>query len=294
MKYILLLIPIFSFFSCSGNDTKANRTSEINKKKEVLSSQNNNTDSSDSISCKVLTKDQNVILDCKGKKTIYNGLIINEMSVSTNFIQEKENHFSIIYELNASVTKVKEKYTFSFSSSGIHLIYKEVIKYGKDGIMGNRIYMDSYNMKNKTFEDLQSLGNQVKEVFVRSNPTINYIDFRNVKFAEENFKSSGEDIFVGYPSLPKSNIKIINVEIANNQAFSLAQKGEHNDSKVLLVNILSQYPDRVVAYLNLADTDWALGNKEQARKNYNLYISLMQKQQKNLDKIPQRAYKRSK
>lgn len=283
MKNYLFIIFILLSIEC-----KQQKDTETS-----LTSQKNNTKTYNSTNCQIQTENQNIILDCNGKKTVYNNLIINEMSISTDLIQEKGNHFSIVYELNASATKVKEKYNFIYSNEGIFLICKEVLKYGGDGIMSNRMYFDFYDIKNKSFEDLQSLGDQVKEIFTKNNLSINYMDFRREKFAEEKLNLSNEDIFISYPVLARSNIKIINVEAANNLAFSLQQKRAYDDSRLLLENIVSQYPDRVVAYLNLADTDWALGNKEQARKNYTIYVSLMKKQKKNLDKIPQRVFERT-
>ncbi|MET3038356.1 tetratricopeptide repeat protein [Chryseobacterium sp. NRRL B-14859] len=243
--------------------------------------------------CKVQVQERDVILHCHDKKIIYKNLVINEISVSTDFVQGKNNEFSLIYELNASTTKIKEKYHFTYSDHGIFLIYKEVLKFGKDGIASNRIYFDSFDMKDKDYEKIQSLGNQLSETFVQNNIMINYFDLNNKKFAIKTFTTSSEDIFISYPEASQDNVTITDVETANNLAFSLEQKGVYNDAKFLLQNIISQYPERIVAYLNLADTEWMLNNKEEAKKNYNLYLSLMKKQNKNLKRIPQRVYDRS-
>ena len=42
-----------------------------------------------------------------------------------------------------------------------------------------------------------------------------------------------------------------------------------------LLGILEVYPQRTVAYYNLADAYWALGEKEKARKSYTTYIEQM-------------------
>lgn len=248
-----------------------------------------NNNSSD---CKVQVQENNIVLLCHDKKTTYQGLLINEMSISTNFSQGTNNEFSLIYELNASATKVKEKYNFIYSERGIFLVYKEVIKFGQEGIMSNRIYFDSFDMKDKTYENLESQGSQLEENFSQNNATVNYLDFKSKNFAKKIFNTSNEDIFINYPETSPDDILITDVEVANNLAFSLEQKGVYNDSKFLLQNIISQYPNRVVAYLNLADAEWGLENKEEARKYYNLYLSLMNKQNKDLNKIPKRLYDR--
>ncbi|MCJ7934538.1 MAG: tetratricopeptide repeat protein [Chryseobacterium sp.] len=242
--------------------------------------------------CKIQVQEKNIVLLCHDKKIVYKDLVINEMSVSTDFIKGKNNEFSLLYELNASTTKIKEKYNFIYSDHGIFLIYKEVLKFGKDGIMSNRIYFDAFDMRDRNYESLESLGDQLEETFAHNNAAVSYFDLKNKKFATRIFKASNEDIFINYPEPAQRNIIITDVEAANNLAFSLEQKGAYSDAKLLLNNIISQYPERVVAYLNLADAEWSLDNKEEAKKNYNLYLSLMKKQNKNLSKIPKRVYDR--
>ncbi|MGK6342038.1 tetratricopeptide repeat protein [Chryseobacterium sp. DT-3] len=289
MKHVLLLIALILFFSCSGKNSKNIPLSDNTVKENKSTSRILDNNSSD---CKVQVQENNIVLLCHGKKTTYQGLMINEMSISTNFSQGTNNEFSLIYELNASATKVKEKYNFIYSERGIFLVYKEVIKFGQEGIMSNRIYFDSFDMKDKTYENLESQGSQLEENFSQNNATVNYLDFKSKNFAKKIFNTSNEDIFINYPETSPDDILITDVEVANNLAFSLEQKGVYNDSKFLLQNIISQYPNRVVAYLNLADVEWGLENKEEARKYYNLYLSLMKKQNKDLNKIPKRLYDR--
>ena len=58
--------------------------------------------------------------------------------------------------------------------------------------------------------------------------------------------------------------------------------------------IIQKEPTRVVAYLNLGDSYWANDDKEKAKQNYQKYIDLMKSQQKDISKVPQRVYERSK
>lgn len=244
--------------------------------------------------CKIQIQERNIVLICHDQKTIYKDLIIDEMSISTDFLKDKNNEFSLVYELNGSATKVKEKYNFIYSNQGIFLIYKEVVKFGKEGIMSNRAYFEPIDMKGKNYENIQSLGDQLEETFSQNNATINYFDTNNKIFAKNSLNKTNEDIFINYPDLSQSKITITDVESANNLAFLLEQKDANNESKFLLQHIISQYPERVVAYLNLADAEWKLNHKDEAKKNYTFYLSIMKKQKKNLTKIPQRVYERIK
>ncbi|MBO6186082.1 MAG: hypothetical protein J6O88_15590 [Chryseobacterium sp.] len=214
------------------------------------------------------------------------------MSISTELIQN-DNWFSLLYESNASAIKIKEKYDFIYSSIGIVLVSKEVVKFGKDGLVLNKLFVENCDMSQKTYDDLLTLGNTLKEEFNKK--PIGYVyDSKNILFAKMTYKISLEDFYVDYPKLGNAYFKINNVESANNQAFSLEKIEANNFSKSLLKEIVLQYPDRTVAFLNLADVDWKLNTKEDAKKNYKTYISLMKSQNKDLSKIPQRVYDRIK
>ncbi|QDP85775.1 hypothetical protein FNJ88_09540 [Chryseobacterium sp. SNU WT5] len=86
-----------------------------------------------------------------------------------------------------------------------------------------------------------------------------------------------------------------NVNSYNDIAFyNSFTKDGNNSSIFLLKKIIHQFPDRVVAYLNLGDSYWANENKEQAEIVYKKYIEIMKTQNKDLSKIPQRVFERIK
>lgn len=87
------------------------------------------------------------------------------------------------------------------------------------------------------------------------------------------------------PSLSNDSIEEI-----NNSAFYLYKLGYYNESLFFFKNVLKRDPDRVVAYLNIADVYQALNQKEEARKNYNIY-SLKMKKLGLTKKIPDRVSK---
>ncbi|WP_068911488.1 tetratricopeptide repeat protein [Acinetobacter sp. WCHAc010034] len=67
------------------------------------------------------------------------------------------------------------------------------------------------------------------------------------------------------------------IEEINNSAFYLYKLGYYNESLFFLKNVLKRDPDRVAAYLNIADVYQALNQKEEARKNYKIYYLKMKK-----------------
>lgn len=92
------------------------------------------------------------------------------------------------------------------------------------------------------------------------------------------------------------NLKInsSNVKKINNIAYNLSQSKNYYDAIFLLENLISQNPNRVVAYLNIADCYWETNQKSKAVDNYNKYILLMRSQKKDLKKIPKYVYERVK
>lgn len=81
------------------------------------------------------------------------------------------------------------------------------------------------------------------------------------------------------------------VSAYNNYAFYLAEKHEYIKSKKLLEKIVSMFPGRVVAQLNLADVCYAMHEYDKAQSYYHSYMRLMTKINKK-GKIPNRVWKR--
>lgn len=114
------------------------------------------------------------------------------------------------------------------------------------------------------------------------------------------FESRREDIINGdyvyrlkaiKSCYPISNGNII---VYNDIAFYLLDTGQLQFSLELINEILKISPSRTVAWLNLADNYWQLDEKSKAKEAYEKYIELMKSQNKDLSKIPQRVYDRSK
>lgn len=78
---------------------------------------------------------------------------------------------------------------------------------------------------------------------------------------------------------------------SNDLGFLFEQAGYYPEAAELLKHIPLKHPDRVVAYLNLADAYWALGKREQAQKAYNQYYERMVAAQKQ-SKTPHRVVSR--
>ncbi|WP_062702133.1 hypothetical protein [Chryseobacterium indologenes] len=80
----------------------------------------------------------------------------------------------------------------------------------------------------------------------------------------------------------------------SNISYYLQQSGNNKEAIFLLTKIIEKFLTRVVTYLNIADAYWEIKDKVNAKECYHTCISLMKTQDKNLKKIPQRVYDRSK
>ncbi|SIT13434.1 hypothetical protein SAMN05421786_106139 [Chryseobacterium ureilyticum] len=109
-------------------------------------------------------------------------------------------------------------------------------------------------------------------------------------FKKNDLKYTIEDFGELLKNIP---INASNIDKYNNLAYYLSEKDD-NISIYLLEQIINKFPERIVAYLNLADSYWNLGEKEKAVKNYQKYVELMKSQNKDLKKIPQRVWERTK
>jgi len=61
----------------------------------------------------------------------------------------------------------------------------------------------------------------------------------------------------------------------NNIAYYIQKAGANEEAIYLLKEILKKYPNRTVAYYNLGDAYWALGDKKKAKEAYLTYTEQM-------------------
>lgn len=115
------------------------------------------------------------------------------------------------------------------------------------------------------------------------------------KFIELNRTLSDEDAYIKIKKYLEDNSSAFdNLDLINDKAFYLEQMNFNKASAFILDKIIAKNPDRVVAWLNLADVYWKLNKKSESKKKYLKYSELMKSQGKDLKKIPERVYDRIK
>ncbi len=93
--------------------------------------------------------------------------------------------------------------------------------------------------------------------------------------------------------LPEKPIEKKTLTTYNNIAYYLQKAGSNKEAIYLLEKIIEKFPKRTVAYYNLGDAYWALGEKEKAKKAYSTYIKMMKEKGKE-KKIPKKLKQRVK
>lgn len=88
-------------------------------------------------------------------------------------------------------------------------------------------------------------------------------------------------------------IKNENIELINNFAFYAEKYNQPIPAIIILKGVINAEPNRVVAYLNLADSYWDIKDTDAAKLNYKKYIELMNNSGRQ-NKIPSRVFERSK
>jgi len=91
----------------------------------------------------------------------------------------------------------------------------------------------------------------------------------------ENF--SAEDLAHFYlPPVESLSLKEIALYL-NDYAFFLSEMNQNQKAKPILQKVIELNPNRIVAYINIGDVCWNLGEQEKARGYYQKYIELLGK-----------------
>ncbi len=85
-----------------------------------------------------------------------------------------------------------------------------------------------------------------------------------------------------------SDINVKNVQAANDCAYYLEQLSEYEQAEMILEAVLKQFPNRMVAYLNMGDVSRKQEKSENARTAYRRYAEMM-KERGLVHKIPTRV-----
>lgn len=229
------------------------------------------------------------------------------------FILKNGNEYKYEYKKN-------HPYKVYFINDDLHIdlfdkyVYKDIIQLKKridydiinevkdksllikaDGFDWERTFSSNDYNRNFTLDELFKIVSNKKQDY--------YYDKEN-----NIFRSSIDELFI-YPKPEEIQetlepyITLRTIEKCNDIAFYVLEFAQSyqctNDYTNTVINLLEEvtleFPDRIVAYLNLGDAYWQRsgeGDKRKARTAYKKYVKLMHLQQKDIKRVPARVYER--
>lgn len=279
----------FIHLAKKNNSKGLSQTKEIQKKPEINSLYS------------IRIVDEKLTIKTADSVIIYNSsnLIRNADLLNTDFYRgNDENDFFLVYQNNASTTKTQSTYHLFVNKNDLFLISKEQVDLNGDGIFIAKNYIVPIKVTNMDYETMDEkivFANRKNSIILK-NKLKNSIFFNNIKAFEMIFSYKSDDFFIDYPvnTFKIGTLNLLDIKNSNDIAYYLEEAQIYDEAIFILKSIIKKEPTRVVAYLNLADSYWAIGNKDLAKENYKKYVELMKSQNKDLKKIPKEVWERTK
>ena len=190
--------------------------------------------------------------------------------------------------ISISIKTKKKKYSFDtyysaqpvISSCGIACISISQIRGGISGLNVEKHYR--FDKKRKHWFLYKSIKDEHIKYFDESfridyvlEPTNNLKEFiLKCKSRNKKLLNSVSEQYLDY-YLEHYSLITKTLTPYNNIAYYLQKAGANEEAVYLLEKILEKFPKRTVAYYNLADAYWALGEKKKAIEAYMTYIEQM-------------------
>jgi tetratricopeptide (TPR) repeat protein len=205
-----------------------------------------------------------------------NTVIVNNKAILNN-IDYQQDPFAVMKKEKDSISLEFEfgsinyaNFTFNFTmiNGSLQLNYKEYNFFNKNNMevyLKGRDFMKDENISLETFNALEYIEIPVipltLETLEKEIKRKEHLDYYNIEYLES---------FLYVHSLSQKNLTAY-----NNIAYYFQKANANEESVYLLEKILEKFSKRTVAYYNLGDAYWALGQKKKAVKIYTTYIEQM-------------------
>jgi len=139
------------------------------------------------------------------------------------------------------------------------------------------IYDDIGSHKSFTlyYNSCKEKTNEERFIFLLDNYICKISQLSSEECIEKEKFSKILKVYQTYFLIKNKYITIKTLSKYNNIAYYLQKAGANKEAIYLLEKIIKKFPNRTVAYYNLGDAYWELGEKEKARKAYSTYIEQM-------------------
>ena len=292
------------------------RIKAVDGQKEILLLEYSKNENSEA---QITQNEKNEIILLRNENT--NKKVAYNISLDLNSDGTKEN-FEINFHQNTINSSKNLNNEIYFESNSL-IVQKEIEENNPHDFinfkyyfheLNNFVILDKIEFKRETYVEYVDICKFSYTYFPSETIHFSEVDFFNQKFVQTLIRdiSLNQAIEIvtktnqSYDCTSNLNTKELDfllkktvldnksVNNYNNLAYHLEQNKQYETSCYLLIKIIDKYPNRVVAYLNLADAYWGLDRQNKAKESYQKYLSLMKSQNKDLSKIPQRVYERSK
>lgn len=183
-------------------------------------------------------------------------------------------HFVYIYEKNRYALKYKYRL---YSNRQGHQLYGSIGDNTDLSLLNIENISDDF-LLNESF-DAQSKQGEIYKSFYSSLIKKNKYNVKILNLLGNPYIINNENMLISEST-----------KVMTNLAFDLFKTKSYINSIYLSSFILKKYPTNAIAWLNLADAQWELGQKEEAKVSYQKYLFLI----KNLRTPPKKVYERSK
>ncbi len=196
----------------------------------------------------------------------------------------------VTYQLNTKSKEITKRTSFTANSSNVS-ISNEIISYPiNQNFSSDFLYDLPYDEARSihfSFETNSDKENGIANLTLYYQLIKNLHDTKSIQKLKLASDVDVLDIINQYCPISYTNY----LTTFNDIGYYLEQSGLYEEAIYLLEKIINQHPDRTVAYINLGDAYWGLGDKDKAQQAYKTYVKQMKANAKGT-KIPKQVLER--
>jgi hypothetical protein len=115
-----------------------------------------------------------------------------------------------------------------------------------------------------------------------------------IKDLESDAKLKDIDVYGVADILNSSPVNHNNLPIYRKAAQKLMDLEMYNEARIILLDLVKNYPEDEKLFLNLGDVQWGFDDQGGAKESYQTYLTLLKRKSKSLHEVPSRVTDRLK
>ncbi|MCF6349697.1 MAG: tetratricopeptide repeat protein [Flavobacteriaceae bacterium] len=255
----------------------------------------------------IVKKEEEIFLIGLDDEILTKTIFLNKLNLAIQSITDislkcnTDNRFQVIFNENIGNSNYVTYHFFELENISKKYVWSKIYKIENNrqgtSIIGVKLKekvklkdYDAQEPKNLTFLPIYLFKGFQEE----KEPVIDdfYDKIKLFTKTQKDLKLIGDKFVLDY-LIDNIGINEKNISKYNDIAYYLEQSKLYEEAIFLLEEIIKNFPNRTVAYINLGDAYWGLENKEKAKKAYTTYITQMKVLGKE-HKIPKQVFDRFK